>query len=480
MFPKTFLYILFSLLISTCSETKSTSFSLEEAFPNLIFSNPVDLQSSKDGSNRLFVVEQQGRIIVFENNRNTTVKKVFLDIRDRVAWGGEMGLLGLAFHPQFASNGYFYVNYTANNPRRTIISRFRVSATNPDSADKNSEFILLTFAQPYANHNGGCIAFGSDGYLYIATGDGGSAGDPQNFAQRLDNLLGKILRIDVNNPQPPLNYGIPPDNPLVDSVNPNIRKEIYAYGLRNPWKFSFDFQTNKLWAADVGQYDWEEIDLIEKGGNYGWRCYEGNHPYNLAGCNGSYIFPIYEYSHVEGISITGGFVYRGNRFTELYGKYIYGDFGSKKIWALDYEGKKIPINSLIATCPQAISSFGVDDQNELYIVGYEGRIYRLKKTTDVKGNSKNNFNQIKLENIFPNPASEKAFLKFFIPERFNHQENLVLEMFNILGEKIFERKFSNLNSDLIELNLNNFRSGIYLLKTQFGITSTYSRIIITK
>lgn len=327
MIEKIFTILILTFVIASCNETKSTSFSLEEAFPYLTFSNPVDLQSPRDGTNRLFVVEQQGRIIVFVNDRNTTTKKVFLDISDRVSWGGEMGLLGLAFHPQFSSNGYFYVNYTANNPRRTVISRFRVPPTNPDSADKNSELILMTFNQPYSNHNGGCLAFGPDGYLYIATGDGGSAGDPQNNAQNLTNLLGKILRIDVNNRQAPLNYAIPADNPFANSPDPNIKKEIYAYGLRNPWRFSFDQVTNKLWCADVGQYDWEEIDIIENGGNYGWRCYEGNHPYNLSGCSGSYIFPIYEYSHIEGISITGGYVYRGNQFPELTGKYIYGDFG---------------------------------------------------------------------------------------------------------------------------------------------------------
>ncbi|MGB9665642.1 MAG: PQQ-dependent sugar dehydrogenase, partial [Ignavibacteria bacterium] len=209
---KVIIAFIFFISIASCNETKSTTFSLEEAFPNLSFSNPVDLQSARDGTNRLFVVEQPGRIIVFENNQNSTTKKVFLDITDRVSWGGEMGLLGLAFHPQFASNGYFYVNYTANNPRRTIISRFQVSSTYPDSADKNSELVLLTFNQPYSNHNGGCIAFGSDGYLYIASGDGGAAGDPLNNAQTLSNLLGKILQIDVNNQQPPLNYSIPPDN----------------------------------------------------------------------------------------------------------------------------------------------------------------------------------------------------------------------------------------------------------------------------
>ncbi len=377
------LLLLVTVFFNSCKESQTTIYRLEDAFPQLSFSHPVDLQSSRDNTNRLFIVEQEGKIIMVDNNSTTNTKKVFLDITDRVSWGGEMGLLGLAFHPDFKSNGFFYVNYTANNPRRTIISRFKISDLNPDSADKNSELILMTFEQPYSNHNGGCLTFGPDGYLYIATGDGGSAGDPRNFAQRLDNLLGKILRINVDNPQPTLNYGIPSDNPFIDSSG-NIKKEIYAYGLRNPWRFSFDALTNKLWAADVGQDAWEEIDIIEKGGNYGWRCFEGTYPYNLSGCNGKYIFPVYEYHHTEGFSITGGFVYRGSQLPELYGKYIYGDFGSRKIWALEYDGKYARKNALLTTARQSISSFGVDESNEIFVVGYEGKIYRLKKVDSNK------------------------------------------------------------------------------------------------
>lgn len=482
MVTKVFLISIVCLYLSSCNETKSTSFSIEEAFPYLTFSNPVDLQSPRDGTNRLFVVEQSGKIIVFENNRNTTTKKVFLDISDRVSWGGEMGLLGLAFHPQFESNGYFYVNYTANNPRRTIISRFQVSQSNPDSADKNSELILMTFLQPYSNHNGGCILFGPDGYLYIATGDGGSAGDPQNNSQRLDNLLGKILRIDVDNPQSPLNYGIPSDNPFVDSLNPNIRKEIYAYGLRNPWRFSFDFQTNKIWCADVGQYDWEEIDLIEKGGNYGWRCYEGNHPYNLSGCTGNYIFPIYEYSHIEGISVTGGYVYRGNKLPELNGKYIYGDFGSKKIWALEYDGSSTPTNSLLAVCPQAISSFGIDEQNEIYIVGYEGKIYKLEKVTKVENNSSNKRMLIQIDNFYPNPTNEKTIIRYKIKNERDYKHSLIFDLYNLLGEKILSLEdLRNGQGEFeLQINTNSLNSGIYFSRIRINDIVRYFKLQVIK
>ncbi|MEJ5306626.1 MAG: PQQ-dependent sugar dehydrogenase [Ignavibacteria bacterium] len=482
MIEKIFTILILTFVIASCNETKSTSFSLEEAFPYLTFSNPVDLQSPRDGTNRLFVVEQQGRIIVFVNDRNTTTKKVFLDISDRVSWGGEMGLLGLAFHPQFSSNGYFYVNYTANNPRRTVISRFRVSPTNPDSADKNSELILMTFNQPYSNHNGGCLAFGPDGYLYIATGDGGSAGDPQNNAQNLTNLLGKILRIDVNNQQAPLNYAIPADNPFANSPDPNIKKEIYAYGLRNPWRFSFDQVTNKLWCADVGQYDWEEIDIIENGGNYGWRCYEGNHPYNLSGCSGSYIFPIYEYSHIEGISITGGYVYRGNQFPELTGKYIYGDFGSKKIWALTYDGSSTPVNELIATCPQAISSFGIDDQNEIYVVGYEGRIYKLKKVTRVE-NQKNKSEFIKIYQPYPNPTNGKAKIKYEIQKSdLSSTYKIFFKIYNLLGENLLDIYNEHSEAGNYELNFETDRltSGIYFTEILINQRREIFKLLIIK
>jgi glucose/arabinose dehydrogenase len=360
--------------------TVSAQYNFEVAFPNLTFSSALDLQNAGDGTNRLFAVEQAGRIKVFQNESAVNSTKMFLDITDRVISGGETGLLGLTFHPNYETNGYFYVNYTAPNPLRTVISRFQVSSSNPDSADKNSELILLTYNQPYSNHNGGCVAFGPDGNLYIAAGDGGSGGDPQNYAQNINVLLGKIIRIDVDNPQPPLNYGIPADNPFVDSTNVNIRKEIYAWGMRNPWRFSFDPVSGWLWCGDVGQGDWEEVDIIQNGKNYGWRCYEGNHPYNLSGCNGTYEFPIWEYSHSLGISITGGYVYRGQNVPELLGKYICGDYGSARVWAVGYDGINPATSTQITTAPGSITSFGIDENKELYLVSFNGKIYKFTPT----------------------------------------------------------------------------------------------------
>lgn len=361
--------------------TARSQFMLENAFPFLSFNSAVFLTHSYDGTNRIFVVEQSGIIKVFDNSPSATSVKTFLNITDRVSSGGEMGLLGLAFHPDYENNGYFYVNYTASSPRRTIISRFSVSQTNPDSADKNSEAEILDFSQPFPNHNGGWIGFGTDdGYLYIATGDGGSGGDPQNNGQKITNLLGKILRIDIDNGLP---YSIPPGNPFVDSTGA-VRKEIYAWGIRNPWRCSFDPVTHWLWVGDVGQNAWEEVDVVENGKNYGWRCYEGNHPFNLSGCNHpEYTFPVWEYPNSGSeCSVTGGYVYRGPNLPELFGKYIYGDYCSRKIWSLEYDGINPTVNELLVTSASSITSFGVDQNNELYILSFSN-VYRFTPTAAI-------------------------------------------------------------------------------------------------
>jgi glucose/arabinose dehydrogenase len=355
-----------------------SAYRVEVAFPNLSFSNPVGLYSANDGTNRLFVLEQEGRIQVFENNPNVSAAQVFLDIRDLVLFGGEQGLLGLAFHPSFAQNGYFYVDYVADNPRRTVIARYSVSAGNSDQGDRNSELVLLEVAQPFPNHKGGQLVFGPDGYLYIGLGDGGSAGDPQGNGQNRAVLLGKILRIDVDSSSSGLNYDISSDNPFVGNMD-GFREEIYAYGLRNPWRFSFDSATGQLWVADVGQDRMEEIDIVEKGKNYGWNIMEGTLCYSPSqGCNQTWLeLPVWEYGHDLGDAVTGGFVYHGSELPELRDAYIYGDFGSGCIWALQYKISNQTANKELADSSLNIASFGKDPQNELYICDYNGRIYKL-------------------------------------------------------------------------------------------------------
>ncbi|MDP2302470.1 MAG: PQQ-dependent sugar dehydrogenase [Ignavibacteria bacterium] len=369
----------------TCNVTAQTT--IQVAFPNLTFNQPVDIQHAGDNSDRLFVVSQSGTISVFQNDPNVTSAKVFLNITDIVVSGGERGLLGLAFHPDYENNGYFYINYTGGSPLKTFVSRFQVS-TNPDSAIKSSELVLISFTQPYTNHNGGQVSFGPDGYLYIATGDGGSGGDPQSNGQNKSVLLGKILRIDVNGTSGSNNYSIPADNPFANNLS-GWREEIFAYGLRNPWRFSFDPVTNWNWCADVGQNVWEEINIIQNGKNYGWKIMEGAHCYSPStGCDTSGLtFPIFEYAHnsAGGYSVTGGFVYRGPNVPQLYGKYIYADYVSQKIWGLTYDGVNQAVNELlINSAGIGISSFGVDQYNELFICALSnGKIYKFTPTAQI-------------------------------------------------------------------------------------------------
>jgi hypothetical protein len=298
-----------------------------------------------------------------------------------VLYGGEQGLLGLAFHPNFEENGYFYINYVADSPLRTIIARYSVMANDADQADRNSELVLLEVNQPFSNHKGGQLAFGVDGYLYIGLGDGGSAGDPFGNAQNRSSLLGKILRIDVNSPSAGRNYSVPTDNPFVGNTF-GYREEIYAYGLRNPWRFSFDPPTGKLWVADVGQNQREEIDLVEKGKNYGWNIMEGSLCYSPAtGCNQAGLeLPVWDYGRNEGVCVIGGFIYRGSAFAGLYGAYIYGDYGSGRIWALRYDGTSAPVNTLIVATALSITSFGLDKNNELYFTAFDGKIHKLNQS----------------------------------------------------------------------------------------------------
>lgn len=352
---------------------------LENAFPNLSFNEPVEFTHAGDSTNRVFVVEQSGRIKVFDNNATTKSAEVFLDIRDRVSSGGEMGLLGLAFDPNFIKNGYFYVNYTQRKLLQTVIARYQVRVYKDMKAAASSEVILLTFTQPYDNHNGGKMAFGPDGFLYISTGDGGAWGDQHNYAQNRQSLLGKILRIDVAKTDKG-NYGIPTDNPYASNTL-GYREEIFAYGLRNPWRFSFDAQTGQLWAGDVGQNEFEEIDIITKGGNYGWRLKEGNRCYNpRKDCDpsDSLINPIHQYPRSDGSSVTGGIVYRGSRLPALRGKYLFADYTNGNIWTLTFNQNSKTSHELLTANGGSVSAFGEDANHEIYVLDhYKGQIKRF-------------------------------------------------------------------------------------------------------
>ena len=352
---------------------------VEPAFPNLAFERPVFLTHAGDGSNRLFVVEQAGRIYVFPNDGATRDVDLFLDISDRVSRSAnEEGLLGLAFDPEYLDNGVFYVYYSAANPRRSVLSRFAGDDSEPNRANQASEQMILEIAQPYGNHNGGALVFGPDGYLYVGLGDGGSGGDPQGHGQNLGTLLGSIIRIDPDAPADGKLYGIPIGNPF--SNRDGARGEIFAYGLRNPWRFSFDPVTKLLWVGDVGQNAIEEIDIVASGLNYGWNIMEGSHCFSpRSGCATSGLeMPVVEYDHSEGCSVTGGYVYRGRRLAMLYGAYVYGDFCTGRIWGLRFDNGRVAEHRRIVDSGPQISSFGVDEAGELYITAFDGRLYRFE------------------------------------------------------------------------------------------------------
>lgn len=326
-----------------------------------------------DGTDRLFVIEQPGRVRLIVNGQ--LQKTPYLDLTKGVLDGGEQGLLCMVFHPDFASNGYLYVNYTRRRPQRqTVISEFRTDPRS-DHVDPSTERIITTIDQPYANHNGGQILFGPDGMLYVGMGDGGSANDPQNRAQNLNELLGKILRIDVT---PREGYAVPKDNPFVGRTG--ARPEIWSLGWRNPWRISFDRETKLMYVGDVGQNKWEEIHVcVKPGENYGWRFYEGTHEFNLNSgpMPKDLIMPIKEYSHDLGLSVTGGYVYRGKKYPSLVGWYIYGDYSSGRIWGLKYENGSITGDALLLHSRAQPASFGEDTDGELYLCDHNGIVYRI-------------------------------------------------------------------------------------------------------
>ncbi|QDU22926.1 PQQ-dependent sugar dehydrogenase [Urbifossiella limnaea] len=359
----------------------------QPAFPDLKFTGwePVSdtgkanqlrlilLTHAGDGSNRLFVPTQQGVIHVFPNDPAAAKQtKVFLDITDRVKYAdntNEEGFLGLAFPPNYKQSGEFFVFYTPKGGKmRNIVSRFRVSKDDPNRADPASEEILLTFEKPFWNHDGGTICFGPDGMLYVFHGDGGAGNDLHDNAQNLKSVLGKILRIDITKKDAGLPYAIPADNPFVGKAD--ARGEVWAYGLRNVWRMGFDRKTGELWAADVGQNLYEEINIIKKGGNYGWNRREAFHPFGGRGVgnNKDMIDPVWEYHHDIGKSITGGTVYRGTKAPELDGHYLYADYVSGRVWALKYDGGRVVANRPVKWTGAPVYSFGEDERGEQYLL----------------------------------------------------------------------------------------------------------------
>jgi glucose/arabinose dehydrogenase len=364
--------VLATLILAAVMTQAEPTVTLQQVTTGL--DDPVSITHA--GDNRIFITQQGGLVRIYDGTR--LLPEPFLDVRSRISTGGERGLLSIAFHPDYAINGLFYVNYT-DTGGDTVVARYSVSPLDPNRANPNSAVPILTIDQPFANHNGGQLQFGPDGYLYIGMGDGGSGGDPGNRAQNPAQLLGKMLRIDVNSGSP---YAIPRSNPFVGQTA--FRPEIWALGLRNPWRFSFDRSTGDLWLADVGQGTWEEIDFQPAtsigGENYGWRRMEGSHCFNPAnGCNtGTLVLPVIEYDHDFGCSVTGGYVYRGTRSPRLNGSYIYGDFCSGRIWGATRNANGSVTVRDFVDATFNISTFGEDAAGEVYVADYgNGVLYRI-------------------------------------------------------------------------------------------------------
>ena len=370
---KMFAAIAATLLVSSTTVlAEAPKVEIVQAFPELRIARPIVVTHANDGSNRLFVASQIGKIYCFENKADVSEPNLYLDIEESVRYidkENEEGLLGFAIHPNYKKNGQFFLFYTTTDePHVSVISRFNVSSTDPSKADPDSEVELMRIPQPFWNHNGGTLAFGHDGYLYIALGDGGKANDPFKNGQNLATLNGSVLRIDVDKKSKDHNYAIPADNPFVGLKE--ARPEIYAYGFRNVWRLSFDRKTGALYAADVGQNIWEEINIVVKGGNYGWNLREAKHKFGDNGSEASdkLIDPIFEYHHDVGKSITGGHVYRGSAVPSLKGMYMYADYVSGKVWALEHTPSgKILGNHEIKSMNLPIITFGEDEQGEVYL-----------------------------------------------------------------------------------------------------------------
>ncbi len=434
----------------------SQSFVLEEFATGL--SNPVEITNANDS--RLFVVQQNGIIKIIQPN-GTINAADFLNISSKITFGGERGLLGLAFHPQYATNGYFFVYYN-NTAGNIIVSRYSVSSTNPNIANATSEKIILNIPKPFDNHNGGSIHFAPDGNLWIVTGDGGSGGDPNNNGQNKNSLLGKMLRIDVNSTAA---YNIPVGNPFVGIDGAD---EVWSYGLRNAWKFSFDLTTGNALIADVGQGAIEEINkmpISTSALNYGWRCYEGNNAYNTSSCAASstMTFPVAVYDHSGGkCSITGGYVYRGTASPSLQGKYFFADYCSQQIGTLDTNNV---ITWSSAFSGNNFSTFGEDNLKELYVAAVNnGKIYKI--TTSTLGTQENVFNGVR---IYPNPASERVFVEGI------RSENTAIKLISTEGKIAIDNlKLDSENS----FDITGITPGVYYLNIKSGDFKEYSQKLI--
>jgi glucose/arabinose dehydrogenase len=447
------------LLLFSFSDSYSQTIGLQSFASG--FTRPLEITNA--GDSRLFVVEQGGLIKIL-NPDGTINPNPFLNISSLITNSGEKGLLGLAFHPNYGTNGFFYINYI-NLDGNTVIAKYTVDSGNPNIANPSSGSILLTITQPYANHNGGTLKFGPDGYLYIGMGDGGSGGDPENRAQNINELLGKMLRINVNSGTP---YSIPSDNPYVGIAGAD---EIWAIGLRNPWKFSFDKKLGNLWIADVGQDNVEEINIAattQSGLNYGWRCYEGDAAYNTANCpsQASMKFPLKTINHSTGAcSVTGGYAYNGTVYPNFNGLYFFTDYCNPQIGMMTTNGT-VTFSEVFSG--NNFSTFGEDSNGELYVAAINnGSVFKITDTSLAI----NTFDSTQFV-IYPNPAKSEI-----IVQKSNKNYPTEVTLFNLEGKMLFRQKTENKTVNIVKTD--NLSQGFYIvtIKNEQGHLSTYRLIV---
>lgn len=470
---------------------------MEDAFPNLTFESPIGVEHDGVDASLLYVVERAGVVKVVVNTAATTEATDFLDIQGQVSSGGEKGLLGLAFHPDYAANGFFYVQYSVPGDHRSRLSRFSQSPADvyPPIADEASEVVLLEVDQPFSNHNGGGLAFGPDGYLYVSLGDGGSGGDPEGNGQKDFTLLGSILRLDVDGggaaPEcgEEANYTIPSGNALADGPG-GACDEIYSWGLRNPWRFSFDRANGDLWIADVGQNRLEEINRGANGANFGWNTMEGTECFNendprqpLTSCDQTGLtLPVWEYSHALGCSVTGGYVYRGTATPELQGRYIYGDYCSGRIWALDASGDE-PVNELLDVSAPVLTSFGEDTAGELYLTRFNsfsdsrGKVYRLTSSAS-SGEPGGGEARLRLDPAWPNPFRGTARISFALAERGLAR----LTVYDVLGREVdvLHDGVAGPEAQTVQFSAGNLAAGLYFIRLDAGTASRTRALVLAR
>lgn len=473
----TTLFVLFAVTKQSFSQ-----YLFENVFTSTTFSKPLAMTDPKDGTPRMFILGQRGVVTVVNVDNPSAPGKTFLNLSDKVAQSGlETGLLGIAFHPNYSSNRYFYVFYTATAPERSIIARFQTSLQNPDSAIKDSEFNILTLNLTYNSHYGGHIEFGPDGYLYISFGMGAAQNDPPNNSQNLNLLEGKIARIDVNSASGGHNYSIPSSNPFNDSTS-SVKKEIFAWGFRNVWKFSFDSQ-GRLWAGDVGQGKKEEIDIVEKGKNYGWKIMEGTlcfFPSTNCDTTGL-VKPVYEYNHdaTGGVSVTGGYISTSSSLPTLIGKYIFADYQTGRVWALTYDGVPAPIAQLLMDSPHYISSFGKDKYGNIYVTNIsDNKIYKLDDLATSIDPFSQTAEKFSLSQNYPNPFNPSTTIEFSL----NKSSNTTLKVYDMNGKEAAVLLNSNLNagSYSVYFDAEKLASGVYIYELVSGDLSMRKKMVLLK